>query len=400
MRDMFYSIFQNRLKAVGFFTAVFCTLFVITSEYGVVFAVNSVQQGQCDSLEDDPVTGKKMLFCCLDEIELFQQEGLFAEMDKFIADIKKTLEMNSDEALRFYTSPYDSSLHRKYGGLYPGKFNSPCGEQIECQYCLSSYREPEFVSLVCGDGVVHFQEECDDGNLINGDGCSDLCKIEQIAGQVFMPVCGDTKVEGDEECDDGNLDNGDGCDFLCQTEIVQVSSNGTEEADIPDMSANLLVQEDSQLQPVNRQPLCGNGLLETGEGCDDGNNRDFDGCSALCRLEKQLHGAAAGRCGDGRLNTGEECDYGVLNADAPDSCRTNCKMPRCGDKIIDRDQREQCDDGNKIKGDGCSDKCFIEGLSLVKLPLAKTLASTGPAALAIIISGAAVGWSYMRKKKM
>ena len=32
----------------------------------------------------------------------------------------------------------------------------------------------------CGDGVLDpsFGEECDDGNLTNGDGCSDTCRIE------------------------------------------------------------------------------------------------------------------------------------------------------------------------------------------------------------------------------
>ncbi len=27
---------------------------------------------------------------------------------------------------------------------------------------------------------------------------------------------------------------------------------------------------------------CGNGEIEAGEECDDGNNADFDGCSAVC----------------------------------------------------------------------------------------------------------------------
>lgn len=38
---------------------------------------------------------------------------------------------------------------------------------------------------------------------------------------------------------------------------------------------------------------CGNGLLETGETCDDGNNTDGDGCSALCSAQKRVDLAAA-----------------------------------------------------------------------------------------------------------
>ena len=30
----------------------------------------------------------------------------------------------------------------------------------------------------CGDGIL-FTLECDDGNLINGDGCSDVCEVEE-----------------------------------------------------------------------------------------------------------------------------------------------------------------------------------------------------------------------------
>ena len=33
---------------------------------------------------------------------------------------------------------------------------------------------------ICGDNYVDPEEECDDGNSINGDGCSELCLIEDI----------------------------------------------------------------------------------------------------------------------------------------------------------------------------------------------------------------------------
>lgn len=36
--------------------------------------------------------------------------------------------------------------------------------------------------------------------------------------------------------------------------------------------------------------------------------------------------------------------------------------PVCGDKIVDFG--EQCDDGNKLSGDGCSSTCFIESTCL------------------------------------
>jgi len=47
-------------------------------------------------------------------------------------------------------------------------------------------------------------------------------------------------------------------------------------------------------------------------------------------------------CGDGLVEGNEECDNGPMNSDyAADSCRRNCRMSRCGDGV--RDSQEQCD---------------------------------------------------------
>jgi cysteine-rich repeat protein len=41
---------------------------------------------------------------------------------------------------------------------------------------------PSFVNPVCGDGEVNQPgEECDDGNLVSGDCCSDTCQLENCA---------------------------------------------------------------------------------------------------------------------------------------------------------------------------------------------------------------------------
>ena len=32
--------------------------------------------------------------------------------------------------------------------------------------------------VICGDGAKMGEEECDDSNLIDGDGCSKICEIE------------------------------------------------------------------------------------------------------------------------------------------------------------------------------------------------------------------------------
>jgi cysteine-rich repeat protein len=80
---------------------------------------------------------------------------------------------------------------------------------------------------------------------------------------------------------------------------------------------------------------CGDGVRDTGEECDDGNQLNNDACSNDCRIPI---------CGDGLIQLGEECDDGRDNSNVnPDRCRLNCQLPSCGDKVLDKG--EDCDTG-------------------------------------------------------
>jgi len=79
---------------------------------------------------------------------------------------------------------------------------------------------------------------------------------------------------------------------------------------------------------------CGNGDLEPGEMCDDGNTTAGDGCDAACARE--------GYCGDGAMADGEVCDDG--NNASGDGCRSDCRSNEsCGNGIIDFAAGEICD---------------------------------------------------------
>ena len=69
-------------------------------------------------------------------------------------------------------------------------------------------------------------------------------------------------------------------------------------------------------------PLCGNGVVEDGEECDDGNPVDGDGCESTCRLTPPR-----GFCGDGLLDPGEECDAGSQNGFPACACENDCRRP-------------------------------------------------------------------------
>ena len=108
------------------------------------------------------------------------------------------------------------------------------------------------------------------------------------------------------------------------------------------------------------QPYCGDGNLDFGEECDDGNTASGDGCSAVCMNEGNGEDPY---CGDGSVNqSSEECDDG--NNNNGDGCSSVClnessSGPYCGDGTVNQSS-EECDDGNTSSGDGCSSSCQNE----------------------------------------
>ena len=70
------------------------------------------------------------------------------------------------------------------------------------------------------DGSTAVGETCDDGNTVDGDGCSSTCQIENNT-----PVCGNGQLEDGEGCDDGNTIGGDACSATC---LIETTVPGTE----------------------------------------------------------------------------------------------------------------------------------------------------------------------------
>ena len=124
---------------------------------------------------------------------------------------------------------------------------------------------------------------------------------------------------------------------------------------------------------------CGNGVMDAGEQCDDGNATPDDGCSPNCMLDvgcgneiveageacddgntdatDACVACAAAICGDGAVREGaEQCDDG--NADDSDACPTTCETATCGDGFVQAGV-DACDDGNTASNDGCAG-CVIE----------------------------------------
>ena len=101
--------------------------------------------------------------------------------------------------------------------------------------------------------------------------------------------------------------------------------------------------------PTPAYAYCGNGVIESGESCDDGNSVNGDGCNTYCYTEY---------CGDGVVSPGEQCDDGWNNGSYWGACSSSCTSFGCGNGTLD--SNEQCDDGNTANGDGCSSTCYSE----------------------------------------
>lgn len=111
---------------------------------------------------------------------------------------------------------------------------------------------------VCGNGKMETGEACDDSNVLDGDGCNSICKIESCGDGVIQVVLG-------EDCEGANL-NENSCVKLGYT------------------SGNLSCS-DCKFVNADCSSICGNGKMETGEACDDGNLKNGDGCDVICKLE-------------------------------------------------------------------------------------------------------------------
>ena len=207
--------------------------------------------------------------------------------------------------------------------------------QIEKGWICQTVGQPCTRNNICGDSILTAPEACDDGNKNSGDGCSSDClKVDTgwrcpVPGKPCIPICGDGVIEGSEKCDDSNTANGDGCSSTCQVEPASTCP-GTPSAPKAGKCTTA---------------ICGNGVTEAGEACDCGTdptkfptgctgpnglfNGDGTGCSKTCTKEPTCRSstgktqACSTSCGNGNIETGEECDDG--NAVSGDGCSSTCK---------------------------------------------------------------------------
>ncbi len=199
------------------------------------------------------------------------------------------------------------------------------------------------VTSRCGDGVVDAErgELCDDGNEIAFDGCEP---------ETCVPTCTDAAM-----CDDGEPCNGaELCDGACSTGAPLSDGTSCATAEVAEG-----VCRDARCVEAG----CGNGVLEDGEICDDGNDDPSDGCTAQCEHTCTTDA----ECADGSVCNGAEvCDLATHTCgpgDAPPPCDDGsaCTVDRCDDvlgcvfELIDEDGDGHAPDSILSCGTDCDD---------------------------------------------
>jgi len=120
------------------------------------------------------------------------------------------------------------------GGLTCQELGYTGGSITGCVGCVAQGCTGGAQPLVCNNnGIVDGAEECDGSNL-GGVTCQDLgyasgtvtscnnCVAVGCSGSIPSgAVCGNGNLEGSEECDDSDLINGDGCSSTCQLETSE-----------------------------------------------------------------------------------------------------------------------------------------------------------------------------------
>lgn len=212
--------------------------------------------------------------------------------------------------------------------------------------------------------------------------CRGACKLLLIFAIFSLVACGDdtTTTPAPQNGGDAGGDMGpfDLSEFVCGDGVT----NGDETCDDGNVTAGDGCSSTCQVEDgwictdagCMLAEACGNGVADDGEGCDDGNTDAGDGCSDTCSLEAGWVCPTAGEacmpagCGDGFAVDDEECDDNNMNDG--DGCSaacevedgwvcvgaTDCIAQQCGDGIVAGD--EACDDGNADAGDGCAADCL------------------------------------------
>jgi len=133
------------------------------------------------------------------------------------------------------------------------------------------------IAALCAGCIEDDLVDCGNGVACPEDRVCDLAHAQCVAPEQLTVCAG---LAPDADCDTGAISGG--CfDGVC---LQRGCGNGILETDESCDDGNQL-SGDSCRNDCRSDESCGNGVLDPGEGCDDGNFVGGDGCDSTCRLE-------------------------------------------------------------------------------------------------------------------
>jgi cysteine-rich repeat protein len=230
----------------------------------------------------------------------------------------------------------------------------------------------------CGDGILSASEQCDDHNLIDGDCCSHLCKIEPSG-----TVCRSSKgyCDPSETCTGSSAtcpvdvlstaicrDAVNSCDApeYCSGSSVDCPGDSLKAAGTSCPNTACYINSTCSAQGICSgidiycTGICGDGILALSEQCDDGNLVNGDCCSSTCTFESAstVCRASQGVCdipetctgssrvcpADARRATSYVCRPAASACDVDDYCTASGPFT-CGTNNY-QNSGVACDDGS------------------------------------------------------
>ncbi|WP_255215816.1 fibrinogen-like YCDxxxxGGGW domain-containing protein [Pseudenhygromyxa sp. WMMC2535] len=155
----------------------------------------------------------------------------------------------------------------------------------------------------------------------DGDECNDDDGTESAEGE------GADTSEGDATSTTGESDSGDTDDTSADADS---SSGESDSSDTDDATSEGTSADTSEADTSEGDaPVCGDGVLNGDEACDDGvNDGSYGGCAEDCM-------SLGPHCGDAEVNGPETCDD--ANEDSADGCLSTCLVPASCQEILDFD---------------------------------------------------------------
>lgn len=295
---------------------------------------------------------------------------------------------NATEATSFTQSWNGSTWTPSTVAIYSASNTAaPCDFKCFSGYTWNSSTNSCVAAGECGNGTKVSGEECDDGNITNGDGCSASCTWESrlYSCPAKAPnTIWNTVSSYYQKC---FASNGTACTTWAPAPdtVTEYNLSATTSACRYKCVSGYTWDGSACVAPAQ----CGDGVIGSGEDCDDGNTNNSDGCSSSCKWETRTFTCPA-KPANTSWNTvdayGQICaasngttcttwspandavtDYSATPSSA--ACQytcaagynwngTSCILAYCGDGYTDAG--EQCDDGNTVEGDGCSNACTLE----------------------------------------